>query len=389
MIHTKKPREQNGRDSFSRFKAQTRSAAIASLSILEGNEVDWVFCDFHDDFVIRKKNTTGINYVFYQVKTKGKQNHNWTVNELIGIHSKKSSEKQDCEKIKESFIGKMLLHTIVFDDYCNAVVFQTNINNADEVENFFDDIKNDIFENRNSKILIERFNDIYKNELSSEITEDIIKEKLKKIDFDTDVEYLKEKKDSFEPLIRSKIYNFSEVDLTHPECKEIIIKLLELVEKKSSGIITELTKDEIEKLAGISIKELLEILSITFDAYEILLKNGDPNAIKSVSIIQRILSASGAGEDSVKYYSKCKSEWDIWLRNARHNISEFEIQMIIVNIRGILKNCLDHNGSLNLQSLYQPIKDYYRNLSDIDSLYGLNEELILGGIFAELVKDRA
>lgn len=389
MLHTKKPREQSGRDSFSRFKAQTRSAAIASLSILEGKDTDWVFCDFHDDFVVRKKNSTGISYLFYQVKTKGKQNHNWTVNELIGIHSRKSLEKQDCQKIKESFIGKLLLHTIVFDGYCNAVIFQTNINNTDEVEVFFEDIKKNKFENKNTKILIERFNEIFEEELESKITEDIIKEKLKKIEFDTDVEYLKEKKDSFESLIRAEIYNFSEVDLTQAESKEIIIKLLELVEKKSSGIIKELTKEDIESLAGISIKELLEILSITFDAYEILLKNGDPNAVKSASIIQRILSASGAGKDTIEYCSRCKSEWDVWLRNARHSVPEFELQMIISGIRQILNSSMGFDNSLNVELLSKPIKTYYKELLEEDSLYGLNKDLILGGVFAEVVKGRA
>ncbi|MDV7675938.1 dsDNA nuclease domain-containing protein [Acinetobacter baumannii] len=390
MLHTKKPREQNGRDSFSRFKAQIRSAAIASLSILEGKEIDWVYCDFHDDFVVRKNNNGKLSYLFYQVKTKSKQNHNWTINELIGIHSKKSIEKQDCNKIKESFIGKLLLHTIIFENFCSAVIFQTNINNSDEVEDFFDDIKNNKFENKNSKILIEKFKEIYAEDLNSEeITDENIKNKLSKIDFDTDVEYLKDTKDNFEPIARTRIYNFSEIDLSHTECKEIIIKLLELVEKKSSGIIKELSEEEIDKLAGISIEELLEILSITYDAYQILLKNGDPKAVKSASIIQRILSASGAGKETIEYCSRCKSEWDVWLRNARHSVPEFDLQMIIGGIRRILNNCMGFDNSLDIDVLKKPIKTYYKELSEEDGLYGLNQNLILGGVFAEIVKGRA
>jgi len=101
MLATKKPREQKGRDTFSRYKAQVRSAAMASLSILEGKEIDRVYCDLHDDFVIRKKDDQGFSYIFYQVKTKGKQNHNWALNELFGLKSKlKDQSKQETSKIK-------------------------------------------------------------------------------------------------------------------------------------------------------------------------------------------------------------------------------------------------------------------------------------------------
>jgi hypothetical protein len=68
MLETKKPREQSGRDSFNRYRAQVRSAAMASLSILEGEDIDKVYCDLHDDFVVRKKESNCYSYVFYQVK---------------------------------------------------------------------------------------------------------------------------------------------------------------------------------------------------------------------------------------------------------------------------------------------------------------------------------
>ena len=93
MLEKKKPREQSGRDSFSRYKAQVRSAAMATLSILEGKDIDRVYCDLHDDFVVRKQDANGYSYLFYQVKTKGKLNHNWTLAEVFGFNSKKAQDK--------------------------------------------------------------------------------------------------------------------------------------------------------------------------------------------------------------------------------------------------------------------------------------------------------
>ncbi|WP_336939018.1 dsDNA nuclease domain-containing protein [Acinetobacter modestus] len=385
-LHTVKPREQNGRDSFSRYKAQIRSAAIASLSILEGKDIDRIYCDFHDDFVVRKHNDDGVRYIFFQVKTKDKQNKNWAINDIIGINPKKSADKQDANKIKDSFIGKLLLHTINFDDICQSVVFQTNINNSDDAEDFFYDLKKNNFENKFIKILIEKFNEIFKEEINEIFDIDSIKEKLKKLESDTDVEYLKKNKDSFEPLVRSRIYKFSEIDLNHDECKQIIIKLLDLVEVKSSGVIAEITKESIEEFAGISITDLLEILSITYGAYQILLAGGDESAIKNASIIQRALSASGASNETIEYCSRCKSEWDLWLRKARHNVSEFDLEMILSEIREILKHSVNYGSYLDFKMLKKPIKDFYKNIITEGNIYGLNENFILGGVISEYVR---
>lgn len=390
MLETKKPREQSGRDSFSRYRAQVRSAAMASLSILEGEDIDRVYCDLHDDFVVRKKSTSGYSYVFYQVKTMGKKNHNWTLNELFGLSTRlKDQSKQDTDKIKDSFIGKLLLHTIVFDKYCNSVVFQTNIHNANDVEILFKDIEDGAFQNKFSEVLIDRFNNCYPAEIGAELSPDEIKASLSKLRFETDVQYLKNGDDNFEPLARDKIYKFSEVDLEHTESKEILMKLLELVARKSSGVIAELTNESIEEFAGVSIGDLLSILSISKDAYDNLLKGGDSKAIKNASIIQRTLTAAGAGSEEVEYCSRCKTNWDLWLRKNRHVILEFELQSITSQIKQLLNDSTQGGNSINLAKLNKPIKELVRELTAEDQIYDLDAELVLGGFFAELVKGKS
>ena len=154
---------------------------------------------------------------------------------------------------------------------------------------FFQDVKKNNFNNKNIKILVEKFNEIFQEELSVSLDNEAILESIKKLNSETDVEYLKEDKDIFESLVRNKIYKYSEVDLSIRESQEIIIKLLNMVKEKTGGVIKDLTKENIEKFSAISINELLNILSITYGAYESLIESGDEKAIKSVSIIQRIL----------------------------------------------------------------------------------------------------
>lgn len=384
MLQTINPREQNGRDTISRFKAQLKSAAMASLSILEGKEADRVYCDLHDDFVIRLKEKNRNRYIFYQVKTKSKANHNWSLNEVFGLL--KNQTKQTSDKIKDSFVGKLLLHTIVFDEYCNSVVFQTNIHSDDNIDALIDDIKTGEFENKFTKVLIDKFNTIFSDEIEIDLTSDEIKSKLVKLDFETDVQYLKNDDEDFEALARSAIYKFSEVELNHAESKEILMKLLELVERKSSGVIKELTEDSIEQLAGISIEDLLSILSISNTAYQSLLVSGDQKAVKSASIIQRTLKEAGASEQQIEYCSRCKTDWDLWYRKNRHIIGEPDLIHIVGKIRQLFISSKDTQSSINISDLRNPVKDLKQALKDDDALYDLELNHLLGGVFSELVR---
>ncbi|MDD2050260.1 dsDNA nuclease domain-containing protein [Pseudomonas putida] len=389
MLESRRAREQSGRDSFSRYRAQVRSAAVATLSILEGLDVDRVYCDLHDDFVIRKNDGSGLTYIFYQVKTKGKQNHNWSINELFGLKSKLKDQSKQCSKsIKESFIGKLLLHTVVFDQFCNSVVFQSNIHNSDEVIDLMDDIESGSFSNKFTAVLIDRFNECF-GEGAEKYTLEQIKERLSKLCFQSDVSYLKEGDSFFDLVVKEKIYQFSEIELERAEFREILLRLLDLVERKSSGVIKTWDAESIETFAGISIDDLLSILSISKDAYLALLNGGDPNAVRSASMIQRSLKAGGADISAVMYCSRCKIDWDLWFRNARHIVPELELLSISERIGSTLWKSVGPQGMLAVSTLRQPIRDLLIELESHGLKFDLTEDLILGGIFSALVKGKS
>lgn len=383
-LHTTIPREQDGRDSFERYRAQVRSASIAALTILQGSEIDRIYCDLHDDFVKRKSNGGG--YEFFQVKTKSKQNHNWKLNEVFGIKVK--GKNQSAESIKDSFIGKLLIHTVVFGENCKSVVFQTNINNEDKIDDILNDIESGEFSNKYTNVLIDHFNESIVSD--SPLDENEIKRRLKKLRFETDVQYLKSKNNNYEAIVRQAIYDYSEVDLSYNDNQEIIMKLLDLVSKKSSGRIDKWSIQSIEDQAGISIDDLLSILSISKDAYNHLKNGGDSKAIKSISIIQRFLKNVGANDEMIEYCSKSKLDWDLWYRNARHTVFKFDLDYIVEKINEILENNLNSNGGyINSVDLRSPIKNLILELKKDNILYGLNENLIVGGIFAEVVRRKS
>lgn len=387
MLETKPAREQNGRDSFSRYRAQARSAAMAALSILEGGKIDRVYCDLHDDFVLRIKSDDGYLYSFYQVKTKSKLNKSWTINEVMGLKSTaKKPEEHESSKIKDSFVGKLLLHTVVFDGYCDSVVFQTNIHTDDHVNDVLEDIESGLFANKYSRVIVDRFIECFGGQGFSNSQ---IQERVSKLKFETDVQYLKEKDNNFEPLARESIYKFSEIELERVEFDEILLRLMELVQSKSEGVICDWTAGSIEKNAGISVDDLLGILSISKEAYRSILAGGDLKAIKSASIIQRYLKNGGAGASEIEYCSRCKSEWDMWVRKNRHVVMDSDLECIFSAVRSTLIGVRDVGGKFVLYSIRGPVKDLQARLLKDDLLFDLNLDLLFGAFFSELIKGGA
>lgn len=201
------PREQDGRDSFARYRAQVRAAAVAALAILEAKSIDRVYCDLHDDYVVRSSTSDGVRYRFVQVKTKGKQHENWTIGELLGIDGRrKDVSGSSAAKIKESFIGKLLLHTVTFGESCECVTFQTNNNLEAKAEDFRLDIEDCVFTDKHSQLLIDKFNECYKDKISQPLTALEVQQLLSKLTFETDVSHIKLKNVEFDSTVKKRIH---------------------------------------------------------------------------------------------------------------------------------------------------------------------------------------
>ncbi|MDH4560784.1 dsDNA nuclease domain-containing protein [Pseudomonas sp. BN411] len=382
-----KPREQTGRDTFSRYKAQARAAGLESLSILDGQEVERVFCDYHDDFVVKRRKDGVIRYDFYQVKTKGKTNENWTLGEIFGLSSKiQNQSKQDSKKIKQSFAGKLLQHTVNFPNTCGNVVFMTNTHVDDNVGTLAECASIKDISNKHLKAILDKFNECFVPDDLPKLTEDQVLELAAKLIFETDVQHIKEKNNNFESTARAKIFEYSEIDLRYNEAQEILISLLNAIEEKSSGIIDDFTESEINLRASISINELLDILSISRTAYFKLLEGGDSKAIKSASVIQRTLEKAGASVEQVEFCSNCKTSWDIWLRENRNKISELDIMDITSSIDSMLREMISNSNNFSVSILRPKISALLTAFKLKDVSFDLTESLLLGGFFSALVR---
>lgn len=389
-FYATKPREQVGRDTFARYKAQVRAAGLAALEILEGGEVDRVYCDYHDDFVIRKKINGTYRYQFFQVKTRAKTSQNWKLNEIFGLKTqKKHQSNQTTDDVKNSFAGKLLQHTVTFSSSCDQVVFMTNAHLDDIVEKMSESMAECDTKNQYVKFLADNFNECFIVSSDARLVESEILKKIAKFRFEVDVQCIKEKNNSFESDARTRIYQFSEIDLEFNETKQILVSLLELVSKKTSGVITSFNETVIDSQASIDINDLLDLLSISREAYSSLVTGGDPHAIKSASVIQRTMSASGASNEEIEYSSRCKTDWDVWLRDNRNKLSDFDLLSITSKIDALLAIMLDNRKSFMLGELHPRLKQLMAELSENDLAFDITPPLLLGGFISALVRCKA
>lgn len=381
-LHEIATRESDGRRTIDRYRLQFLAAAYASLQILDGKEIDRVFCDFQDDFVVRRHKAGQHSYHFYQVKTKDKRNHQWTLAESFGLNKKtfKAPTQIDLEKVRDSFFGKLLQHAINFGPACNESALLTNVHFKDDVETLVATF-HDGAENPNAKFLIEKFQQIF--ERTPDIPADVIKEHLKKLKIYPNTTYIAPGNSDFTGVAREAIYKYSEIDLSHEEIAEIAQSLVTLVFNKSfKKIMHDVSESELDEQAGIGIDDLLAVLSISKVAYMTLLKSGDEKALKSASIIQRRLREAGAEENMIEYCTRQKVAWDVWIRDKRHSADELEFNLLQQNVAQLAKNW---NGA-NWDWLQNELAALIIKLKNTPLGASVNQDLLFGGVFATLIR---
>jgi Cap4 dsDNA endonuclease len=378
LLHQVDPREQAGRDSIARFKAQFRAAAFYCLAILKDAEIDAVFCDLHEDYVVRKKGKGWVRYDFYQVKTKEKKGFQWGLDDVFGIKKRKPTT---AEAIRDSFVGKLLMHTFSFGDSCLTVNLQSNKDFSEAVYLVQEAMEKKDVTQIDVRHIFSVFRDVYpaaKNLNDDEIKECFAKLRLVGASSVVDIEGA-----DYYAITRQAIFDNSEVDLNPIEFKEIVLKLLSLVEEKSAGKIKNFSEDNINGCAGIFLDDVLEVMAISPAGYKYIRDGGDPKALKSASIIQRLLKAAGASSELIDFCCKCKSDYDIWLSGARHYIDNYEYLQFSTDVNMTVIVWLRQDGSI--QSLMRLAKEYRKNLAyDFGKM--IDDDKCLGAFLAEIVR---
>ena len=382
MFHQLQPREQGGRTALERFDCQIKSGVIACLEILNEDKVKKVYCEFHDDVVVQRMFDSQVAYDFIQVKTKENVRELWNLNKLFGINTQQGGSLT-AKKLHDSYIGKLLQHVTRFGEECHSVVFQTNIVADEKVVELIECFANGEVQSKWPQLLLGSYNEAFA-EGEEEYSEVEIIEHFNKLDFQEDISYLKLGSSTYHMEAHSRIYEFSEIDLRAVEAKEIIIKLEDLVFRKSKEPLNKFSYDEIENKTAIGIDDLLNVLAISRDAYLALKNGGDAKAIRNASIIQRTLESAGVSTNAITYCSQCKIKWDVWVRESR--LDFLDTEGIAGIIEAELNKIIDVQHKLKLRDLRTAVDLAMVELKKEILLFDLNKDQVLGAFFSQIVK---
>lgn len=401
QLHEIEPCELTGRDVIARFQSQFRAAALASLRILEGKSFDRVYCDYQDDFVVREVLEEGPVYHFVQVKTKRSKKHQWSRSQLFGIPANVPkamkgvhapggtpalpATKEQLAKMRNSFVGKLLEHTTAFGDACGSVTFLTNVHLADEVERVAEAVLCGDVGERTVRYLADNYVAMFDITDAPEMR--YIHARVGKLRLEAEQGHLDPDGGGFEGLATGAVWRFSEIDLAHTEGVELVQKLLALVQQKSSRqLLYQLTASELDDAAGIGLDDLLDLLPISRAAYRHFLTSGDTSALKNASILQRKLGAAGVNSELIEIASRWKVEWDNWFRTYRHTY-EGQITFLQDELNSLYLRWA--RGEVSFQGLQGEVISIRSKLSSGPLGAALTEELLVGGVFAELVRSEA
>lgn len=377
-ISSKKPRETAGRDTILRFDYQFRRTAEASLQLLENGNLERVFCDLHDDYVLKIWENEKALFLFHQVKTKKKDGDRWEQKEIFGT-SVKSKAKNGAAK--DSIAGKLFFHHLEFGENCKSVHIVTNAHFKDEIEEITKLIstskKTDEAEKdkQTKKIL-----DSFAADFSS--TTDVVYEFLKKLELKANAGKLTDIQSDEHGLYLKRIYDYSEVSLDQSQAKKIAEALLTLVKQKSmQEIPASVTERDLEKYSSVELSDVLKILSISEAAYLELKNGGDLKALKTVSVLQRLLKRSKANEDMIISACKAKVQWDNWIREYRHAITHTDFLTLQTSAQQSLNQYA--NSEITLAELGKQIESISAQFQGkLQAGITLNPDLIFGLIWS-------
>lgn len=374
IIHERVPRETVGRDTMVRFRMQFQAAAFAALEILRGKEVDRIYCDYHDDFVVRRTVAGVVEYHFFQVKTKGRANQQWDIDGVFAL--KKTGAIDTTEKltaIRNSIAGKLFVHTVEFGDQCREVTVLSNVHFKDEVHDLVADLAAGTSGKKYARQLIEKFAAIVSPD--KPLSPAQLEAARRKLTLLPGVQYIGDTLEAFGIAAHHAIWQHSEIELHRHEVEQIARSLVTLIEEKSCAPISGLSKADLDLATGVGLEDLLQVLSISTQVYQTLLQGGDPTAIKTASILQRKLKEAGTPDAMIEAASRAKVSWDVWMRNARHIFPDFTLNMLLEEIDKKSKAWLLGGGVLAdlekcIQELLEsPIGKQFPAL-DIDLLFG-------------------
>jgi hypothetical protein len=269
------PRERAGAQTGRKYEYQYERTARAALNLLvDGPKHVYVYCDWHDDYVV-ELGEPPTRYEFYQVKGRKSSQGPWSFREFFGVGRKKmnTASKAPAKVSAKSVLPLMVLHHSKFRDNCAGTAFVTNAGLDPTLSGFLQALSISKTEGELSADARIAFDHMARSYIAAEpplaVSAAELFAWLRGLKVHSD-QGLLDDADAALLELADLIVKFSEIDLLQRQAKQIAREIVSRVRGKvaCSTTVVPASDDQLKYEKGIGITDLLGDLSLSTQAYE-------------------------------------------------------------------------------------------------------------------------
>lgn len=375
------PRERVGAQTGRKYEYQYERTARAALDLLaDGAKHVCVYCDWHDDYVA-EIGSPPTRYIFHQVKGRKSSQGPWKFGEFFGVLRKKAAKpsKNPASVTMDAIVPLMLLHHKNFGDSCAGLAFVTNAGLDTALSDFLQAIRNANNEAELPEAAKNAFQHMARAYVASDpplaATAAELFTWLRGIRVHTDQGNLEDPEAALRELA-DVVVDYSEIDLLQRQAKQIAREIINRVRGKvaNSTTVIPASDDQLRRDKGIVIVELLNVLSLSAQAYEQLKAGEGRDTVKTLSRLQRFCVKNGMKEHLVQI-CEFKARWDIWRTIERHFLTSADYMLLEAKARDVL------SANLTIDKVVAEAKDIAKQFNGLTAT-SLTPEHVLGLIFS-------
>lgn len=382
------PRERAGAQTGRKYEYQYERTARAALDLLTDTAKHvCIYCDWHDDYVIETGDPP-TRYVFHQVKGRTSPQGPWKFKEFFGVLMRKTKapSKKPAKVSETAIVPRMLLHYANFGHNCAGIAFVTNAG----LDRTLSDFLETAVCSASVNALPSKARNVFDNVASAyggtnpQLAASAVDlfAWIRGLKVYTDQGHI-ESADAALLEIANVVFDYSEIELGQRQAKQIAREIVSQVRGKVGHrtTIVPTSDEQLRRDKGIVVSELLNVLSLSAQAYEALKAGAGSDAVKTLSRLQRFCEKHGMREFIVAI-SQFKARWDIWRTIERHNVGSIDFLLLENRANEVLR------GKLTLERVVAEAKDIAKQFAGV-GVTPLTPEDVVGLIFSMAAQSEA
>ena len=373
------PRERAGAQTARKYEYQYERTARAALELLtDSTKHICVYCDWHDDYVVETGDPP-TRYLFHQVKGRRSSQGPWRFSEFFGVRRRTNPSTPTANADPNAVVPRMLLHYANFGDSCAGIAFVTNAGLAPELSAFLYSLGCSADPRAlpsNERIAFNHIARAYATAIPPLVASpERLSAWMQGFAVYTDQGQI-EADDAALLEIADVVFNYSEIDLSMRQAKQIAREIISLVRRKvfCSNTVVPASDELLKREKGVVVTDLLGVLSLSTQAYEALRAGAAFDTVKTLSRLQRFCKKHGF-ENLIVQISGFKARWDVWRTIERHNVNGVDFLLLETRALEVLK------GNLTPERIVAEAKDIARQFRSIGATE-LQAEEVMGLVFS-------